>query len=259
MKLKTILVEDELLWQKMLLSHLQNHCSETIEVVDVTTTVDQSIKSIREHKPQLVFFDIQLGDDEDDAFNILNALEQHDFKIVFTTVFETPSKILQALNAHHALKYLVKPIKVDELIDAVNCVIEELKAKPDQLDMVSIKKLLLEYTQKNKQLRLQIPQPNGFQYVPYEKIIMLRSSGNSTILFSVDTSAMTSRRNLSYFESVLPSGNFFRVSKSFLINVDHIDRYSTEDGGTIYLSNDCSAPLSRLYKEGFMKLMQGEK
>jgi len=251
MKLRTLIVEDEIIWQKLLLSILQNHCSDWVDVVDVTTSVEQSIESIQKNKPQLVFLDIKLGENEDGAFHVLKNLEQIDFKIVFTSVYETPTKILTAFNKFSAFKYLVKPLKADGVIDAVKCVLEEQPSQAPRVDINSIKSLLDEYTKNDAPSRLQIPRRNGFQYLPFDSIVMLRSDGNSTIVFPLDQEAITSIRNLKYFESVLPANKFVRVSRSFIINIDHVDRYSIEDGGTIFLSGDCSAPLSDGSKDRF--------
>ncbi len=80
---------------------------------------------------------------------------------------------------------------------------------------------------------------------------MLRSHMNSSLIFRLNDDALTSSRNLSFFESVLPEQNFIRASKSYIININHVVRYSSEDGGTIYLRNGCTAPLSSKYRNGF--------
>jgi DNA-binding LytR/AlgR family response regulator len=255
MKLRTLIVEDEIIWQKLLLSILQNHCSSWVEVVDVTASVEQSIASIQKNKPQLVFLDIKLGENEDGAFHVLKNLEQIDFKIVFTSVYETPTKILTAFNKFSAFKYLVKPLKADGVIDAVKCVLVEHPSQKLQVDINSIKSLLDEYTRNDTPARLQIPRRNGFQYLPFDTIVMLRSDGNSTIIFPFEQEAIVSHKNLKYFESVLPANKFIRVSRSFIIHIDHVDRYSIEDGGTIFLSGDCSAPLSDSSKNRFFEAL----
>lgn len=256
MKLKTIIVEDEIIWQRMLTGILQTHCKDSVELVDVTASVEQSIQSIIKNKPQLVFLDIKLGDNEDGAFHILKSLDRIDFKIVFTTVYDTPSKILLAINEFSAIKYLVKPLKSKQVIESVNCVLTEMKLNAPEIDMVSLKKLLGEFTKKEAPCRLQIPQKDGFRYLPFESVIMMRADGNSTLVFTAENDTLISIKNLGYFESVLPAEKFLRVSRSFIINLGQVERYSTEDGGTIYLHCDCTAPLSETKKSQFFKLLK---
>lgn len=251
MKLKTIIVEDEHLWQRALINILTQHCRDTVEIVDVTDTIEQSVDSIKKHKPQLVFLDIKLGDHDEGAFQILKSLEKLDFVIVFTTVYETPSKILTALNQFGATKYLVKPLKNEDVVEAVNyaTTVSTSSAKTKGAD--SLKKILADYIVNEPPARLQIPQKNGFQYVPYSSIIMLRSDGNTTMIFPTSSEIVSSSKNLKYFEEALPKRLFMRVSRSYIINLEHVLSYSNEDGGTIYLSGDCYAPLSKNLKDAF--------
>lgn len=255
MKLKTIIVEDEHLWQRALISILTRDCRETVEIVDVTDTIEQSVDSIKKNKPQLVFLDIKLGDHDEGAFHILKSLDTLDFKIVFTTIYDTPSKILTALNQFGAAKYLVKPLKSEDVVEAVNFASTISASSTKANDSEVLKKMLADYIIHEPPARLQIPQKNGFQYIPYASIIMLRSDGNATLIFPTESKMVSSSKNLKYFEEVLPNKLFLRVSRSYIINLEHVLSYSNEDGGTIYLTGDCYAPLSKNLKDAFFKAL----
>ncbi len=258
MKLKTIIVEDEKTSQMWLTAILQKHCSDSVEVVDITATVEQSIKSIRENKPQLVFLDIALGENDDGAFDILKSLGSIDFKIVFTTGFITPENLLRAINKYNAVKYLVKILDENEVVDAVKCVIDELGAMSQDVEMATIKEKPEEYERNNTPEILRIPQRNGFLCFPSDEVIMLKSDGNSTIVFTETKKPLTSSKGLKYFgEVLLPNKKFIRVSKSYIINIFHVISFSTEDGGTIFLTNDNWAPLSPNYKDVFFEAFNG--
>lgn len=257
MKLKTIIVEDEHLWQRALISILTRDCRETVEIVDVTDTIEQSVDSIKKNKPQLVFLDIKLGDHDEGAFHILKSLDTLDFTIVFTTIYDTPSKILTALNQFGAAKYLVKPLKSEDVVEAVNFASTISASATKANDSEVLKKMLADYIIHEPPARLQIPQKNGFQYVPYSAIIMLRSDRNSTIIFTTDNKTISSGKNLKYFESVLPGKIFSKVSRSYLINIGHVQGFSNEDGGTIFLTGDCYAPLSKNLKDAFFSALKG--
>lgn len=257
MKLKTIIVEDEHIWQRALIKILTQHCKDTVEIVDVTDTIGQSVDSIKKHKPQLVFLDIKLGDHDEGAFQILKSLDSLDFKIVFTTIYDTPSKILTALNHFGASKYLVKPLKSEDVVEAVEFASSVNASSNISNDKDLMKKILADYIIHEPPARLQVPQKNGFHYVPYSAIIMLRSDGNSTIIFTTDNKTISSGKNLKYFESVLPGKIFSKVSRSYLINIGHVQGFSNEDGGTIFLTGDCYAPLSKNLKDAFFSALNG--
>ena len=136
MKIKAIIVEDEPLGQKVLSGILQNFCSETVEIADITANVEDSVKSIKKNKPQLVFLDIVLGNNDNGAFDILGNLEKIDFQIIFTTSSQIPKDILRALNKYSTRRYLLKPLDVDDVVEAVECVKNEINSRADRKSVV---------------------------------------------------------------------------------------------------------------------------
>jgi len=250
MKLKTVIVEDEQLGQDVITGILSRYCDEMVEIIGVTASVDESVKIIREKDPDLVFLDIKLGVNENGAFDILNAFDEVNFRSVFTTSAENSEYILRAVNKYGAKKYLLKPLDIDEVVDAVTIVHDEIQS-------LNNSKAGNNNAKDNRCINLKVPQKNGFRIVKCNELIMLRSNANSTMLFLTSGENILSSKNLSHYELILKNGNFLRVSRSFIINNEHIISYSSEDGGTIFLSNDCTAALSDRYKDDFLQLFGG--
>ena len=59
-------------------------------------------------------------------------------------------------------------------------------------------------------------------------------------------------------ETILPSNIFFRSHKSHLININHVSKYSRDEGGYITMKNGDHIPLSRRRKEDFVAFLTGE-
>jgi two-component system LytT family response regulator len=255
MKLKTIIVEDEVLGQKALAYILKDFCQETIDLADITGTVDSAVQSIRKLKPQLVFLDIKLGSNSRGAFDILKNLHDIDFSIIFTTSSELPEDILKALNDYGAKKYLLKPLDIDEVIDAVNYVIAELNHEGSKLNIDQIKQIVHEVSQQYNSKKVTVPIRSATELYPCDDIIMLRAGLNNTYLFHTNGSTIKSSKNLKFFEKQIITEGFIRVSRSYIINFTHVHKYSKEDGGTIFLSNGCTAPLSGKYANNFIKIL----
>jgi two-component system LytT family response regulator len=255
MKIKTIIVEDEPLCQKVLSEILHKYCGEAIEIADITSNVEDSVRSIKNSQPQLVFLDIVLGNNANGAFDILESIDNMDFRVIFTTSSQLPNDILKALNKFGAKKYLLKPLDIDEVVESVECVINEINSNSVTHEIQDIKKMITGFHTTEKNHRLKLPVKSGFQYINHEEIVMLRSNSNSTVLFVANGEPHNSSKNLKFFTSVLNPHQFIKVSKSHLININHIVKYSVEDGGTIYLSNDCQAPLSDNYRDDFFKAL----
>lgn len=255
MKLRAIIVEDEVLGQEVLTAILQNYCAESVELLDVTASVEKSIQSIRQHNPHIVFLDIMLGNNENGAFDILRGLDQINFKVVFTTSSEQPTHILKALNKYGAKKYLLKPLDIDEVVGAVEIVRNELKSRSLEDELKNIK-MLINSISHPEMLKVNLPVRNGFQYVPFDEIIMFRSNQNSTLVFLTSGDTLSTSKNLKHIEEHFSHELFIRVSKSHIVNISHVEKYCNEDGGTIYLHGGCSAPLSETYSAGFFDALE---
>lgn len=255
MKIKAIIVEDELLGQLALSSILQKNCNDTIEIVDITANVEDSVKSIKKNKPQLIFLDIVLGSNANGAFDILESFEQIDFHVVFTTSSQFPKDILRALNKYGTKRYLVKPLDVDEVVEAVECVKNAIDSNKMTNEIKDIKKLISNIQNGEIHARLKIPVRNGFQLINCHDIIMLRSNVNSTMLFLTNQETLSSSKSLNYFQSALDSNQFKQAAKSHVVNLKHVTLFTHVDGGTINLTNGCQAPLSDKYKDDFFRAL----
>ena len=59
-------------------------------------------------------------------------------------------------------------------------------------------------------------------------------------------------KTLKEYESMLSDNNFFRIHKSYLINLAEIKKYVKGDGGYVIMNNDKSLDVSRRKKEIFL-------
>jgi two-component system, LytTR family, response regulator len=256
MKLKTIIVEDEIFGQEALSGILSQYCEETVDVIDQVEAVDQAVFSIKKNNPHLVFLDIKLCGNTNGAFDVLNAFKSFDFSIVFTTSSNQPESILRALNQYGVKKYLLKPLSIDEVIDSVKMAMAEWESKSLESEIHEIKKIISTFSSAVHRDKFRVPVKQGFRCIKYDEIIMLRSNANHTYLFLTSDENMENSKNLKYFEAELPADAFVRVSKSYIINLNHVVSYTKENGGTIYLTNNCAAPLSDRYSKGFFQGMK---
>lgn len=251
MKLNTIIVEDDPLYQRILSEILKKECGEDVEVMDMASTVDQAVQCIQKHKPQLVFLDIQLKDDEDGGFEILRRLDEIDFMIVFTTGNESSTRILSAFNAFDASKYLVKPLKPRDVVEAVNKVRRNLENKNALYELNVLRKFLDELVLQDRPKRVAIKQARKVIYLPYQDVVFMKTNGNGSTVYTNDCKSLESIDNLTAYEGRLPKSTFLRVSPSCFINLNHVISYSTEDGGIISLSCGHWCPLRRNRDEFF--------
>ena len=92
---------------------LKEHATD-IAVLDTATTGNKALQLIASEKPNVVFLDIELPDMT--GFELLQQLDDINFQTIFTT-----SHSHYAIKAFrfNALDYLIKPIKENELDEAI--------------------------------------------------------------------------------------------------------------------------------------------
>jgi len=257
MKIKTVIVEDEALGQKVINGILKEYCADLIDICAITATVKDSVKAIKEYAPQLVFFDIKLGTNEHGAFDILNEFDNRDFKVIFTTSSEQPHDILNAMNNFNARKYLLKPLGIDQVIDAVNLINEEIKNNQVSDEIEEVKSLIREMHLNDETRKIIVPVNRAIKFIPCNEIVMVRSQQNVAYIFLANGESIKSSKNLSYFKMLLSPSLFAQTSRSYFVNIKHVQSYTKDPDFTIQLSANCEATLSDSYKDEFFSLLEG--
>jgi two-component system LytT family response regulator len=136
---------------------------------------------------------------------------------------------MDALNAH-ASYYLLKPISIDKLIEAVDYVFE-IKTKENSLQNKVLQPKLAQVNGK-----ITIPLQNGFEVLETAQILYCQADDNYTNIFIGGKKKLVSK-TLKHFEDILSQSGFVRVHKSFLVNVNAITEYKKGKGGSVVLAN----------------------
>lgn len=224
MELKTILVEDEETSREILRNYLAKYCPK-VKIVGEAANVDEALELIRNNELDLVFLDVEMP--KGNAFDLLEQVGDRTFETVFVTAYNQYA--LDALNSH-ASYYLLKPVSIDELIKAVDYVIE-IKEKETALE----NRVLTTHTI-DKQGKITIPVQDGFEVVPANTILYCKADDNYTQIFMVDGSKKLVSKTLKYFEEALGAFGFARIHKSYLVNLNEIVGYKKGKGGSVVMS-----------------------
>lgn len=109
----------------------------------------------------------------------------------------------------------------------------------------------------NHQNKIVLSTMEGYYPVRPENIIYCKAQDSYTHVYLQDGKHYIISRLLKEFEQVLAAHNFFRIHKSYLINIDHIEKVLKADGVTVMMSNQEELPVSFRKKEGFMQMIKG--
>lgn len=243
--IRAIIIDDESSSRNALRQKLMNHCAE-VNIIAECENGEQGIKSIEENKPDIIFLDVEMP--RMNGFTMLQQLNEHDFEIIFITAYDHYA--IKAIR-FSALDYLVKPVEVSDLRIAVAKAAAKRKKRSGNQ---SLETLLHNLTKnKKEQHRIAIPSMEGLQFVEITDIVYLEAQSNYTIFWLTENKKITVSKTLKDFEELLPQNIFFRIHHSYIININHIDRYIKGDGGQVLMKNGVLLDVARRKKEEFMK------
>ncbi len=233
--LKAIIIDDEINGIKYLQHLIAKNCP-TVEIMASETIPEEAIESIEKLKPDVVFLDIEMPIIS--GFELLEQLKHLSFHVIFTTAYNNYA--IKAFK-YNTIDYLLKPVDAGELTVAVNKLDLVVKnGKPN----LSISELLEKIDNTLSKKKLAINSLNEIIYVEMDSIIRFESDSNYTNVFLTDGKKITSSKTLKDYEGLL-SNNFFRVHKTFIINLNQIERYVKTDGGYVVMTDNIQIPVSR--------------
>ncbi|WP_339712221.1 LytTR family DNA-binding domain-containing protein [uncultured Kriegella sp.] len=224
MKLNAIIVEDEANSREILRNYIVKYCRE-VNLMGEASSINEALQLIQENEPDLLFLDVEMP--FGNAFDLLDQLPDRSFQTVFVTAYDQYAK--DALN-NHAAYYLMKPINIDELVRAVEYVIE-IKQKEDILEDRVLRPKLGQVLGK-----ITLPQQDGFQVLNVSEILYCKADDNYTEIYLINKKILVSK-TLKYFEEALSGFAFARIHKSYLVNVNEVVKYRKGKGGSVIVSN----------------------
>ncbi|MFK5878293.1 MAG: LytTR family DNA-binding domain-containing protein [Flavobacteriaceae bacterium] len=244
--IKVIIVDDERSAIKSLEWEIKNFCKD-IEVCETFTDPSDAISAINYLKPDCVFLDIEMP--EMDGFQLLNSLKFRDFDLIITTAFDNYA--IRAFK-ESAIDYLLKPIDSDDLIKSV-AKIKTNKEKNTLGD--ELKKALETILPKENKSKIALPLPGKTVFINSSDIVYCKSDGNYTEIYFKDAKKEVLSKKLKTVEEIFQNEIFFRVHKSYLVNVDYIKELVKKDGQYLVLENGTSIPVSRTKKEALLEIL----
>jgi len=209
--MKTIIVDDERLARNELRRLLDNFPK--IEIIGEAANADEALKLIDELEPELLFLDIQMPGKN--GFELLTAIEGKIPEVIFTTAYDE-----YALKAFefNALDYLLKPIELNRLSEAINRIEEE---HHHQSETEIVRRDTNKVLGENDQVFVKDGEKCWF--VKLEKVRLFESMGNYVRLHFDDQKPLV-LKSLNSLEDRLDPNTFFRANRKHIINLQWIDK-----------------------------------
>ena len=245
--IKAVIIDDEEDSRKILANYLSKYCVD-IEVCGFGESVVTGKEVIRKHNPDVVFLDIEMP--YGNGFDLLDSIKEITFETVFVTAFDHYA--IQALN-QSAAYYLLKPISIDELINAVN----KIRTERNEANYTRHSNVLLDNIRTPVNQKIMLPTMEGFEIVTINTILYCEAADNFTRFYLEGVAnPLLICKTLKYFEEILKEHRFLRIHRSHLINPDYVIRYTKGKGGSVTMKNNKELEMSAEKRQQFLGMFE---
>lgn len=245
--LKAVIIDDEEDSRKILANYLGKYCAD-IAVCGFGESVATGNQAIQKHNPDVVFLDIEMP--YGNGFDLLDSIKEITFETVFVTAFDHYA--IQALN-QSAAYYLLKPISIDELINAVN----KIRTERSAVNYTRHSSVLLDNIRMPVNQKIMLPTMEGFEIVAINTILYCEAADNFTRFYLEDvTNPLLICKTLKYFEEILKEHRFLRIHRSHLINPEYVIRYTKGKGGSVTMKDNRELEMSAEKRQQFLGMFE---
>jgi two-component system LytT family response regulator len=242
--IRAVIVDDEELARQIVREYLRGE--EDIEVVAECTNGFDAVKAVTEHKPNLLFLDVQMP--KLDGFEVLELIGS-EIAVVFVTAYDQYA--MKAFDAA-AVDYLLKPFDVERFRAALQRArrrLGETAPTPNAGDLKNAAQAPGQYAQRiviKDGTRIQIITVDQLDYAEaQDDYVALHSGGKENL----------KQQTISSLEASLDPARFVRVHRSYLVNLDRVKKIEpyTKDTRLALLSDNSQIPVSRA---GYLRLKE---
>lgn len=250
--MKALVIDDEELARKRVLNLLGE--VEQIKVIGECSNGKTAINSINEHKPDLVFLDINMKDMN--GFEVLQKVEVSPKPIViFVTAYDNYA--LKAFDVE-AFDFLLKPFKDQRFFKTIEKVLKTTRQEADVNFEQRMMEMFHHYskgeTHLNAVAKIPVRQGNKTSIVDPKDIFYISASGYYAEIFTASKKHVL-RESLNNLEELLNPANFVRVHRSTIINLNFVKEIIHSDYAEIdaKMEDDTLIRISKSHKKEFLE------
>ena len=232
--IRCIIIEDERLAQDVIKSHLQK--AGRFNLIGTFRTAPEAKEVIDNEEVDLIFLDIQLPGMT--GLNFLRSLSNPPL-VVFTTSY--PEYALESYE-FNVIDYLLKPISYERFSKTIDKIMDGKIFKPDAKEIKPFHREHIFIKSNSKFLR-----------ISFAEIIFIEGMKDYLKIHTIEHTIIT-HQTMGEMENILPSGQFIRIHKSYIIATVHIKAVfgNSVDMGKALL------PIGLNYKDRIMSFISGK-
>ncbi len=237
--IRTLLIDDEPLARNILREYLKSHPQ--FEIVAECGDGFDGVKAVAQHKPDLLFLDIQMP--KINGFELLELLESPP-AVIFTTAFDEYA--MQAFE-RHAIDYLLKPFSQERFDKSI----AKWKSNGSQIQAQSVE-LAKTISPPEERNRIVVKKGSNLVILPVHTIHYLEAFDDYVKVHTKD-GFFLKKKTMAHYEKALDPALFVRVHRSFLLNLQELTRIEplSKDSHIALLKSGVRIPLS---EQGYARL-----
>lgn len=245
---KAIIIDDEIAALRSLELLIQNYCP-TVSIVGKGQSVEEGIDLVKKHNPDIVFLDIEMP--HASGFELLEKTPEHRFEVIFITAYNQYA--VKAFK-YSAVDYILKPIDIEELIQAVDKVSKLLKNQINPRERYAV---LFQNIKEILPHKLVVPCKQGFKYIDLNNVLYLTVNKDNISFFLCDGSLNECGKMTSDINDILVEKGFLSIDNGTMVNLNKVLKVDKAGKGLVILEGNQTLSLEKYNKEAFIdKLME---
>lgn len=241
--IRTLIIDDEQLARDIIKSYMSS--DQEFEIIGECSNGFEGVKSIQELKPDLIFLDIQMP--KISGFEMLELIENPPH-VVFSTAFDNYALKAFEMNA---ADYLLKPYSKERFMEALGKVKSKIAANAPN----PVKEVVEAHKETtNKIDRIVVKLGNKINIIGVESIRYIQAQDDYIEIHTAEGKFLK-QMTMKYLEGHLPSDKFVRTHRSFIANIEFIDKIEAyeKESYLLHLKEGQKIAVSR---SGYSKLKE---
>ena len=234
-----------------------------IDVVGSASSVDEAIELLNTLDVDLIFLDIEMPSKS--GFELVKHFQPESCPaVIFVTAFHQHA--VKAFEVR-ALDYLLKPVKLDRLREAIDRVIKTQKLNRKN-ELIEVHQSLVKsdeqtsetaansnYKFEHENLIIQDAK-NPIQIIPFKDILWIDAAGDYMCVHTPQETHVMRARLKELEKNTLPE-DFLRIHKSTIVNLTHIKQLNPLRNSeyTAVLNNGKTLKVSRTYSKNLKRFL----
>lgn len=231
-KIKCIIVDDEPIARRGMRRFIDMHPD--LEAIGWACCAEDAEKLLTENEVDLIFLDVDMPGES--GIELARRLEGK-YMVIFTTAYSD-----YAIDSYEveALDYLLKPIRGERFSRAVARALERMEKKGSDSSCASSPMITIKADRR-------------FERIPVERILYIEGLGDYLLIHLPDR-RITTRMTFKAISDMLPKHEFLRVNKSYIVNRNKIEAFSSSE----IKIGDIMIPVGATYRDNVIMELRGE-